>query len=306
MTQILTRLSIVSALSVLPLTIASAQVFQRQDMEACKRRYQQPLNISIDVELDRVCANYMDANLDCASGVMRDFGLTNHLPAIRLCLLKVTQLGRYSCAVRNMVTAKSAGQPIDIDDQIKICPEEPRQVATQPPPPANPRQSTAQPPPSQAPRRVVYLLGKIDRGAFVEGVAKWLGVQPRVIAEIDINPYFTMINGMLETIAVSGGRDFRLYKVSFRVTNHKLECTGTDFAPRGSTQNGSNLFTLHECTVNGVANTLVSQFRNLNYDYLNHLSPAVQSRIRDLKGKWSGSGNISFDRASSEYFVFGY
>lgn len=286
--------SLLSMVSSVESSRAQTPVFQRspQEIAVCTAKYKSPLKIDFSVEIDRLCSNYPDENLDCAVGVMREYRVNFYRPALDACLLRFRNAALSRCVFDHMNETKKSGREVVIPSAIDECnANQQRAQVVQ-------RQHTV--------HSVNYVIGKMNKAEFVEQIAKWLKVQPRLVSEIEVTDYFNVVNRMLETVAIKVGRQFRLYKVDFRVSAKSIRCTGTDFAPRNADDSPTRFFTLHECTVNGQPNELSRHFGALNYDFLNGLTREIQEKIQQVSAQWHGEGNVNFNRDHSDYLVIAY
>lgn len=285
--------------------------FSRTQMQIdeCLQKFRARLNIQFGAEAERVCANYTDENLNCAAGIMLDYRVTDHQDAIKVCLLKFRSGGATlnRCTLDAMGRAVREGLAPNISEIISRCERgdvQPRTVT--PPPTYESRPSQPYVPPPAPIRRESnrQLLGKVGYDQFAQSVARWLKIPVTAIESIQTSEYF-IINSLFEKIAVSLGREVQLHNVEIDIGPKKVKCVGTDFDPNASVDRDQRVFTLHQCKIHDSQADFNAQFRNLDYDFLEKISPDFKLKMVKY-GKQKGPGNINFDRASSEFLVIPY
>lgn len=289
--------------------LASAIQFQREDVLACTHRYKAPLGIQFTAEIQSVCENYTDGNLDCAINIMSEYGVKEYKPALNLCVMKFSKPRIQSCVIRDIGAVRRAGGEVNIAESTLKCDTEGQKVdvATQPrlAPPRPQNQSQPQIQPARE-----YLIEKISKTHFREQVSLWLNRKPTQIQNIDFENYFSGLALVAETAAIRVSRPVKLYKIRFNVGAKLIECTGTDFAPRTienrPTNNSSRHLSLHECSVDENFQGFAAEFTPLNYGYLDKIPASFKAHMNALSRKWSGDGNISFRKKDSEFLVIGY
>ena len=284
---------------------APARTFQRSDLEACAQRYGNVLGISDSQELQRVCANYKNENLDCAVAVIRQYGDRDHRSAIKICIMEFSEPRLRSCALGKMNEVQAQGRQVNITASIEDCRKPAPAPSTQPAPQPLPQPTRRYTEPQYYGGLTGKIVdGKINRADVGVAIMQWLNLGANKVRDLESESYFGLLDERLENLAISMGREVKLYKVSFFAAKKEVICTATDFAP--NYKDANRYLTLHECTVNGQHGALSAQFGALNYSFINGLSPQFKERMKKAEQEWNGQGNINFRKEVSDFLVIGY